>query len=295
MSAVSFNERVDRRIKAIDSTACLGLDSDWNELPESVRIGFPDLDILRFNCSLINATHPMLLAVKANIAFYECHVRGGLEILQRSFAHLKRVAPDVLRILDFKRADIGNTNKGYLNLALAMCADAVTVSPYLGEEALGPFMSAPGNLGVIVLCKTSNPGSNEFQAGKRLLETDQERNFFGIDHVSLHEYVAYRVAHRWQNRANLALVAGATYPAELERIRKIVGDSMTLLIPGLGKQAGDAQKTIEAGQNTRGRGIILNNSRKLIFASTGPDWVQACAAATSEFVTLTNSFRKQAA
>lgn len=292
--AKGFSQRVEEGICAANSCVCLGLDSDWVKLPASVRHGFAESDILAFNCALIDANADLIFAIKANLAFYLEHVHGGVQTLQRTFAYCKRKAPNVLRILDAKWADIDNTNNGYLNTALNMDADAITVNPYLGGLALKPFLSAPGNLGIIVLCKTSNKGSNEFE-DRVTPPLGEEKEFFGDrELVPLYQIVAYRVSRCWENHQNLALVAGATYPKELAEIRRIVGDDVPLLIPGLGKQQGDAAATILAGRNSRDGGIIVNNSRNLIFASSGPDFAAKSREATIAFRDLLNHIRHSA-
>lgn len=147
-------------------------------------------------------------------------------------------------------------------------ADAVTVSPYLGSEALKPFLDQRDK-GIIVLCRTSNPGAGEFQ--DVIVSTGKEeyfkRRYLHVSrHIPLYQYVAHRVASSWNTYGNCALVVGATYPQELGEVREIVGDDMPILIPGIGAQGGDVEKTVQAGKDSRGRGMIINSSSAIIYA-----------------------------
>jgi orotidine-5'-phosphate decarboxylase len=167
-------------------------------------------------------------------------------------SYLRLNHPDILTICDAKRADIGSTNQGYVEAILDRLGfDAVTLNPYLGREALEPFL-ARADKGCIILCRTSNPGAGEWQ--------DLE-----IGGKPLWQMVAERVRDHWNTRGNCMLVAGATYPGELRRIREIVGD-MTLLVPGVGAQGGDVEQAVLAGRTAAGTGMIINSSRGIIFA-----------------------------
>ncbi len=188
------------------------------------------------------------------------------------------VAPDVPVILDAKDMDIGNTNTGYVRMAFEYCqADAITINPYLGMEAAQPFLDQKDK-GIIVLCRTSNKGSGEFQ--DLLIKSD----------MPLYQYVASRVAKYWNKNGNCALVVGATYPNELAQVRRIVGD-MPILIPGIGVQGGDVEATVKAGRDSRGQGMIINASRSIIFASNGPDFAEAARRETLKLHNLINQYR----
>ena len=228
--------------------------------------------ILSFNRKIIDATKDVVCAYKPNTAFYEKYGIPGLSALYETIAYIHEVAPDVPVILDAKRADIGNTNADYAEAAFEyLRADAITVHPYLGAEALAPFLDR-ANKGIIVLCRTSNPGAGEFQD-------------LPVNGEPLYRFVAHRVSSEWNKNGNCALVVGATYPDELREVRGLVGD-MPILIPGIGTQGGDLEKTVSAGKDSRGKGMIVNSSRGIIFASPGDDFADA---ARHETVKLHNS------
>lgn len=250
---------------------CVGLDSDYEQLPATVKnAGSIEKAIFTFNREIIDATHDLVCAYKPNAAFYEAQGDAGYRALIRTVHYSKYAYPHLPVILDAKRADIGSTNVGYVTAAFdAIGADAVTVHPYLGKEALSPFL-ARKEKGILVLVKTSNPGSGELQDLP-----------VGEEHEPLYQVVARHVAQSWNVHGNCALVVGATYPAELARVRAIVGD-MPILIPGIGTQGGEVAATVSAGKNSRGQGMIIGASRSIIFASRGSDFAQAARAATAQ-------------
>jgi orotidine-5'-phosphate decarboxylase len=242
----------------------VGLDSEHGKIPDSVKDRYYSIGnaIVAFNLAIVQATKDLVCAYKPNTAFYEAHGAEGIEALQKTIADIHAIAPDVPVILDAKRADIGNTNMGYVKFAFDyLQADAITVHPYLGGEALKPFLDQTDK-GVFVLCRTSNPGAGELQDYGQV-----------YDSMPLYEYVAGRVAMDWNRAGNCGLVVGATYPGELEGVRKIVG--LPILIPGVGAQGGDVEKTVKAGKDSRGQGMIINSSRGIIFASHGPNFAEA--------------------
>lgn len=238
---------------------CVGLDSELAKIPEAAHvrdrkgnIGVAGT-IIGFNRAVVEATKDLVCAYKPNAAFYEAHGSIGLAALRATILHIHAVAPNVPVIFDGKRGDIGNTNIGYVEAAFDFFqADAITVNPYLGAEALQPFLGRKEK-GIFVLCRTSNPGAGEFQD-------------LSVKGEPLYHVVARRVANEWNKNGNCALVVGATYPIELREIRRLVGD-MPLLIPGIGAQGGDVEKTVVAGQDSRGQGMIINSSRGIIFAA----------------------------
>jgi orotidine-5'-phosphate decarboxylase len=278
---------------------CVGLDSEFGKIPESARRSGSGCDvsttntIVAFNRAIVEATMDLVCAYKPNAAFYEAHSTKGIAALQRTIADIHAIAPNVPVILDAKRADIGNTNVGYVDAVFGFLdADAITVHPYLGAEALQPFL-ARSEKGVIVLCKTSNPGAGEFQDLEiRPPEWTQAlQSMFGNKMVlPLYQYVAHRVASEWNKNGNCALVVGATYPDELCEVRKIAGN-MPILIPGIGAQGGDVEKTVTAGKDSRGQGMIINSSRGIIFASKGTDFAEAARRETEKLRSLINQHR----
>ncbi len=262
---------------------CVGLDSDFDKIPESAHRRGSECGvsvantIVEFNRAIVEETKDLVCAYKLNAAFYEAHGAEGVSALQRTLADIHAIAPDVPVIFDAKRADIGNTNVGYAKMAFDFLrADAITVHPYLGAEALRPFF-ARAEKGIIVLCRTSNPGAGEFQD---LL----------VNGEPLYRVVARHVANEWNKNGNCALVVGATYPGELREVRGIVAD-MPILIPGIGAQGGDVEKTVAAGKDSRGKGMIINSSRGIIFASPGADFAEAARSETKRLRDLINQYR----
>lgn len=261
---------------------CVGLDSEYGKIPVYVyrsKVGEMDCvdAISMFNRAIIETTHDLVCAYKFNIAFYEALGDEGFTVLKRTIAYIRNIAPSVPVILDAKRADIGNTNKCYTQAAFNFFhANAITVNPYFGGEALAPFLDR-ADKGIIVLCRTSNPGADEFQ--DRIVQiTDKEAEKWDLPPrttMPLYRLVAYRVSREWNRSHNCALVVGATYPEELAEVRQIVGDGFPILIPGIGKQGGDLAKTVKAGKDGHERGMIINFSRRIIFASSGSDFAEA--------------------
>ena len=275
---------------------CVGLDSEYEKIPTSVSLPKLPLGkgsaIRRFNHFIVEATKDLVCAYKPNIAFYEAYGDEGWDALKDTIRCINELAPEVPVILDAKRADIGNTNNGYVKMAFDyLKTDAITVHPYLGKEALQPFLDC-ADKGIIVLCRTSNKGAGEFQ--DRIVEvTDEEAKQWGLPRFTLmplYQLVAYRVSREWNVNGNCALVVGATYHEELEAVRQIVGD-MPILIPGIGAQGGDVEKTVKAGKDSRGKGMIINSSRGIIFASSGPDFAEAARRETIKLRDLINQYR----
>lgn len=240
---------------------CVGLDSDYQKLPLSVKEESIGDSLFNFNKSIIEATAKFCCAFKPNIAFYEGYGLEGLEALIRTNQFIRNHYPDYPIILDAKRADIGNTNTGYVKATFEIFqAHALTVHPYFGQEALEPFLANKDH-GVIVLCHTSNPGAKDFQ---ELVTGNQE----------LYKEIAAQVSHKWNYNGNCGLVIGATYPSQLKEVRKIAGD-LPFLIPGIGAQGGDLTETIINGLNSSQTGIIINASRSIIYASSDQDFAKA--------------------
>ncbi len=244
-------EKFNTRVEIINSLLCVGLDSDIRLIPDRFLTSTtPQFD---FNRWIIEQTQEFTSAYKPQIAFYEARGDAGLRELKLTMEYLTAVHPDILTICDAKRGDIGSTSEGYATAIFDWLGfDAVTLNPYLGREALDPFLKRQDK-GCIILCRTSNPGAGEFQD----LQVNEE---------ALWEIIAWTVNDSWNTHENCMLVAGATYPEELRRIREIVGE-MTLLVPGLGAQGGDVEATVRAGINTSSRGMILNSARGIIFSS----------------------------
>lgn len=247
---------------------CVGLDTDFGKLPAKFKQEPVSDALFHFNREIIEATAPYCGIFKPNVAFYEGYGLEGLDALIRTNRFIRERFPVHPIILDAKRADIGNTNSGYVKAAFEVLqAHAVTVHPYLGKEALGPFL-AEKDRGVIVLCHTSNPGAGEFQELK-------------VGSPELYKIVAEKVSREWNYNGNCGLVMGATYPKQLAEIRNIAGD-LPLLIPGIGAQGGDLQQTVINGLNSAKEGIIINASRSILYASSGNDFAAAAAAEAAQ-------------
>lgn len=242
---------------------CVGLDSDYERLPASIKQGRSvEGALFSFNRAIIDATRDLVCAYKPNAAFYEARGEAGIRALTKTVHYIRENLAHIPVILDAKRADIGSTNQGYVRAAFdELGVDAITVHPYPGKEALAPFLERKDK-GIIVLAKTSNPGSGEFQDVP-----------VGEAREPLYQYVARHVAREWNCNGNCAVVVGATYPAELRAVREIVGE-MPILIPGIGAQGGEIAATVQAGKDSRGWGMIINSSRGIIFASHESDFAE---------------------
>ena len=245
------SDKYNSRADAVNSLLCVGLDSDFNQLPdEFTHYEFPQF---AFNRWIIEQTHEYVAAYKPNIAFYEARGDRGITSLHMTVEYLQENHPDILLICDAKRADIGNTSAAYAAAIFDWYGfDAITLHPYLGFDALQPFLKRTDK-GCIVLCRTSNPGAGDLQ--------DLE-----INGKPLWQVVAEKVAREWNANGNCMLVVGATYPDELAKARSITGE-MTILVPGIGVQGGDVAQTVRAGVNQAGKGVILNSARGIIFAN----------------------------
>ncbi len=238
---------------------CVGLDSEHSAVASALGVpkDQPQLQ-LRFNQEIIQATKDLVAAYKPNSAFYEARGADGIADLKATISYIRSVAPNVLVIVDAKRADIGNTNVAYCEFAFDyLNADAVTVHPYLGGVALRPFLSR-ADRGTFVLCRTSNSGAGEFQDERLTAHAESP----------LYEHIAKRVATEWNANENCGLVVGATYPEELRRVREIA-PKLPLLVPGVGAQGGDLESSVRFGTDVAGGGILINAARSVIFASSG--------------------------
>lgn len=266
-STLTFRELLERQWER-GRFVCVGLDPDLGRIPSSVTGRTPGEKVYNFLQPIIDATAPIIGCYKPQSAYFE-RLRGeGSYVLQRVVRRIRRVAPGVPIILDAKRGDIGDTNEGYVDAFFDWLeVDALTINPYLGQIANLPFLEQ-AKRGLIVLCRTSNNGAGEFQ-DRLVLPTAEEAQRWGIPAevpMPFYQLVAYRVSREWNTGGNCCLVAGATWPLELKEIRAIVGDEVPLLIPGIGAQGGDIKATVQAGADSRGRGMIINNSRGILYA-----------------------------
>ena len=253
---MGFHDKLNRAWATSGSMLCVGLDPDPAKIPAHLQ--GPDA-IFRFCADIADATADLACAFKPQIAYFAAI--GAEAQLEKLCEHIRTKHPHVVLILDAKRGDIGPTAERYAHEAFIRYeADAVTVNPYLGTDSLEPFLAHTGK-GVIVLCRTSNPGSGDLQ----MLTTDGR---------PMYQHVAHMAADQWSKMGEVALVVGATYPAELATVRGIVGD-MPLLVPGIGAQGGDVVATVNAGATANGTGMMINSSRAILYASSGDDFAQA--------------------
>lgn len=268
---MTFQQKLNAVIEKHNSLVCVGLDSDVRKLPKHLESEkYPQFV---FNKSIIDATYDLICAYKPNSAFYEAFGSQGIAELKMTCDYLHKNYPEIPLILDAKRGDIGSSNEAYVAYAFGyLGADAITLHPYLGYDSLKPFLDCKEK-GCIILCKTSNPGAGEFQ-----------------DVGLLYELVARNVVNTWNSNGNCMLVVGATYPEELAAVRRIVGD-MTLLVPGIGSQGGDIEKTVKAGVNSKGAGMIINASRSVIFADTGTNFAHHARTEAAQLRQAINAFR----
>jgi orotidine-5'-phosphate decarboxylase len=272
---VGFIERLGRAWKNNDSLVCVGLDPDTSRFPK--HIDALDEPIFEFNKAIIDATHDLVCAYKPQIAHYSAE-SAELE-LESTISYIKSTYPHVPVILDAKRGDIGSTAEMYATEAFERyAADAVTVNPYLGFDSLQPFLRYKDR-GVILLCRTSNPGAADLQD-------------LAVDGAPLFEKVASLAAQKWNANGNCLLVVGATWPQQMARIRSIVGE-MPLLVPGVGAQGGDVEQLVKAGQTQTGAGLIISSSRAILYASDGEDFAEAARAQTDTLRKLINQFRNR--
>ena len=249
-----FIDKLRRRWAEKNTLLCIGLDPDPERFPEIFR-GRKDA-IFEFNRAIIDATADLVCAYKPQVAHYSAC--GAEDQLVSTIEYLQRQYPEVGILLDAKRGDIGSTAERYAREAFDRYrADAVTVNPYMGFDAIAPFV-ARSDKGVVVLCRTSNPGAQTFQD-------------LIVDGKPLYLRVAEEAVLRWNQHGNILLVVGATYPAALRELRAIVGD-VPLLVPGVGVQGATVLDAVENGQDRSGAGLLISTSRAVLYASRGSDF-----------------------
>ena len=270
--------------RAHDSMLCVGLDPEPARFPGAWK--GDAARIFDFCAAIVEATADLVIAFKPQIAYFAAH--GAEDQLERLMHHIRDRAPGVPVILDAKRGDIGSTAEQYAREAFGRYgADAVTLSPFMGLDSLEPFTRHAGK-GVIVLCRTSNPGGDDLQS---LVLEGGER---------VYERIARLAAGPWNRSGELGLVVGATYPRELERVRALA-PTLPLLIPGVGAQGGDAAATVRAAWRGRldGRGcllqttgpIVVNSSRAILYAADGGDFAAAARQAAQRTRDALNAAR----
>jgi orotidine-5'-phosphate decarboxylase len=259
---MTFIEQLSTAWTRNNSLLCVGLDPDPKRLPPSL-LGEGGA-IFSFCRAIVDATADLVCAFKPQIAYFAA--QSAEEQLERLISYIHKTYPEIPVILDAKRGDIGATAEQYAIEAFERYqADAVTVNPYMGFDSIEPYLRYEGR-GVILLCRTSNPGGSDLQF-LPVGETGQP----------LYQHVAELAARSWNKGGQLALVVGATFPNEIAQVRQLVGD-MPLLIPGIGAQGGDLLATVKAGQTANGLGMMINSSRAILYAGNGPDFAEAARA-----------------
>ena len=260
-----FTEQLAHAWSSQDSMLCVGLDPDPKQFPASIK--GKGGAILAFCREIVDATADLVCAFKPQIAYFAAH--GAEDQLAQLIYHIHRQHPQVPVILDSKRGDIGSTAQQYAIEAFDRYqADAVTVNPYMGFDSVEPYLKYT-NKGVIVLCRTSNPGGSDLQ----FLEVNEKDR---TEKELLYQRVARLASSHWNKTGQLGLVVGATFPEEISKVREIVGE-MPLLIPGIGAQGGDIPATVQAGKvpNAPGTGMIINSSRAILYASQDGNFADA--------------------
>ena len=254
------------------SLLCVGLDPEPAKFPAALKGDASR--IFDFCAQIVDATHDLVCAFKPQIAYFAAH--RAEDQLERLIAHIRSVAPHVPVILDAKRGDIGSTAAQYALEAFERYgADAVTLSPFMGFDSVEPYLKYHGK-GAFLLCRTSNPGGDDFQ-NQRLASVEGQ--------PLLYEHIARLAQGPWNLNGQLGLVVGATYPSEIERVRALA-PTLPLLIPGVGAQGGDAAATVKAGLRVANGqvlgNIIVNSSRAVLYASSGNDFAQAARQAAQQ-------------
>ena len=270
---MTFTQALAAAWQKNNSMLCVGLDPDPAKFPAHLH-GKPDA-IFEFCKAIVDTTADLVCCFKPQIAYFAA--QRAEDQLEALIAHIHARHPDIPVILDAKRGDIGSTAEQYaVEIFERYRADAITVNPYMGKDSVDPYLAYPEK-GVILLCRTSNPGGSDLQ-------------FLDIGGKKLYEHVAELVATQWNTTGQCALVVGATFPSEIARVREIVGD-LPLLVPGIGAQGGDVEATLNAGRTAAGTGLIINNSRAILYAGKDEDFAQASRQAAQASRDLINRYR----
>lgn len=274
---MTFIQALRERWQRADSLVCVGLDPEPAKFPARFQ-EIPDA-VFAFCRDIADATADYACAFKPQIAHFAA--LGAEDALRRLIAHLHARHPGLPVILDSKRGDIGSTAQHYASEAFQRyAADAVTVNPYMGRDSVQPFLDH-ADKGVVILCRTSNPGASDLQ--------DLE-----VAHATgtrpLYQHVAETIARDWNAHGNCALVVGATWPRQLREVRAIVGD-MPFLVPGVGAQGGDVEAVVTQARTADGTGLVVSSSRAILYASQGDDYAEAAAAAARDLRDSINRWR----
>ncbi len=270
---MNFNNKMNNIVKKNDSLLSVGLDIDKDKIPDFLFKN-SETPYFDFNKKIIDNTNDLVCAYKINMAFYEV-LRDGMQILKKTIEYIPE---DIVVILDGKRNDIGNTARMYAHSLFDFFkADSATINPYLGFDGVKPFLDYSDKCSFI-LCRTSNPSAKDFQDLK-------------IQNIPLYEKIALKIKEWNCEYGNCGAVVGATYPEELKKIRIILGEDVPFLIPGVGKQGGDVEKTVKNGTNSDGSMAVINSSRGIIYAGSNKDFALKSREKTKELKNEINSFR----
>ncbi|HEC82079.1 MAG TPA: orotidine-5'-phosphate decarboxylase [Thermoplasmatales archaeon] len=250
-----FIDKLSRMMEKNNTLLCVGLDTDVKKIPQHL---FKEKDpLFTFNRNIVDATADLVCCYKLNMAFYETLGQKGVELLTKTMEYIPGEIPV---ILDGKKGDIGNTARQYAYEVFELYkADAATVNPYMGLDSIQPFIDYEDKC-TFILCRTSNPSAGDLQN----LPVGEKK-------TPLYQIVARKIKD-WNKKGNCGVVAGATYPEDLKTVRSIVGDNIPLLIPGVGKQGGDLEKSVKYGVNSEGKNAIINSSRGVLYAGKGEDF-----------------------
>lgn len=270
---MTFIKKLNQAWETNDSLLCVGLDPNWVKIPSHLKEY--DHPIFEFCKQIVDATYDLVCGYKPQIAYF-----AGLSAenqLQMICDYIRNTYPHLPIILDSKRGDIGSTAAMYAKEAFERFqADAVTINPYMGQDSAQPFLDY-ADKGVVLLCRTSNPGASDIQ--------DLE-----VDGIPIYEKVATMISEKWNENANCCIVVGATWPEQMRRLREITGD-MPFLVPGVGAQGGDVKAILEAGQTKNGTGLIINSSRAVLYADDSPTFASAARKVAMKTRDLINQHR----
>jgi len=271
----TFLERVDRILRVRNSLLCIGLDPDPALVPESLRRLSPPTQAVRFLEGIIEATFAQTAAYKLQLGSYLAYGSAGLQLLERL---TDKIGPSRLKILDMKANDIPNTMRLIRDGAFGELGfDAITVTPWIGWESIEPFAEDSSH-GIFVVAHSSNPGAPDFQ------EIPTPRGQLWLAVVA--EVRRFALAHR-----NAGVVVGATFPEAVQLARGALGDAIPILVPGIGAQGGSLSATVREGIDSNGRALLVNSSRSILFASSGPDWAAAAARESRRLRSQINQLR----
>lgn len=276
---MTFLQKLGSAIEKKNSLLCVGLDTDETKISKHLNG-----DALAFNKAIIDATHDIVSSYKLNSAYYEASGIAGIEILKKTIQYIHHQYTSISVILDAKRTDIGSTSDQYAKAVFDyLNVDALTVNPYLGYDSVEPFLKHKDK-GIIILCRTSNPGAKDFQ-DRQVIASQAPRNDKA---TPLYMEIAKKIIEWNEKYHNCLMVVGATYPEEMKQIRALT-PNMFFLVPGIGAQGGDVQKTLEAGLREDKSGLIVHSSRGIIYASSNTDFADA---ARNEAIKLRNQINQ---